>query len=274
MEKTPQEELEQTLNKKFWQFSNRVIYFEYDGQFTPPNFFTLEDGTKLSKLGRCHRSLGVLEGSIKSFDHELNQGFIQIDELEHPFTFHQKSKIPSQVDEWLGQVHRFTFRPLVPGAVPIDEKPHSHLPEFRLTSVRKSSDPETNYIEIMGQIYQLHDDGFFVLTWDFHRKKICYVPFCGAYPYPDEVEDFAWVKGKFDPKTRKIHLIEAEAIAFLEPKEAKQALQEIQAKNEKKQQKKAEMQEKQRKAEEKKQQKKAKEQEKRSDEQAPPESKS
>ncbi len=115
------------------------------------------------------------------------------------------------------------------GIPPIDDEIAMQLPMLRLTKPRPVPQPEANYIEVMGIVYLLRDNGFVILSWDYVTGKLCYIPFADKYPYPDEYEEFAWIKGKFDPATSSIHFIDSQSISFFEPEEAKNVLREIKA---------------------------------------------
>lgn len=219
-ELTAEERFKRKLRKDFRFASNRLIDGEYDGAFSRPEFFRLEDGSEVTYLRCCHRSLGVVEGKVLSFIREEDQGILGIGEDEFPFCLHVTKGNRPDFEELLGQTLRFSFRPIIPGIPPLDGEVETKLPKLRLVKPRSIPEPETNYVEVMGRLHQLRDDGFVLIAWDFYAKEYCHIPFADPYPFPDEDGEFVWVKGRFEPATSSLRLEESQSIFFFEREEA------------------------------------------------------
>jgi hypothetical protein len=204
------------LRSEFRSKSDHWIYDEYDGSFVSPNSLKWNE-VRVVRLRFCHRCLGVLEGEIQAFDEGTREGVILVGGREFPFCLVREEEAALFV-ECVGKPARFNFSPSINDLRAIYKDPLMSLPSLRLRNIRKSDSPETNYLEIMGKIHSQEEGGFVVVSFDYMIGEVCYTPFIGSYPFPDEMGEFVWLKGTFVPETGQISLLESSSITFVESK--------------------------------------------------------
>jgi len=198
------------------------VYQEFKEKFFEIFGYELEDGTKIHELKSAHRSLGVLEGELISYDLKKREGVFVCEGKEYPCKFVDNKR--NCISKLLGEKIRYNFRPIIPEMEELDGVcPKSELKWLRLVYPRKATEPETNYVEVMGYLHRVEEENFYVVIWDFYNRCLSYVPFSGSYPYVDEEGEFIWVRGGFVPEKGEVEFQEAEAISFLSKEEGRQA---------------------------------------------------
>ncbi|RME45154.1 MAG: hypothetical protein D6795_16965 [Deltaproteobacteria bacterium] len=219
------------------------VYMERESPFVMPQFIKLSSSLAVAKIRYVQRILGMAKGRLHAFDPETLRGEIEIEGHRYPLLDEQKKagRIKwTDLSELVGKEIAFSFWPSLD--TPPPENPEGSekepLPVIKLFSTRTKT-ALNGYVEAIGKLSRCWPGGFEVTLFSKPRKQIFRVVFCGDYPYPDEVGEYVWVTGRFDPGKGTIRYEDAEALAFLDKQDAPKLLATIEKK--KAERKKAEM---------------------------------
>lgn len=208
---------------------SRLVYLERESPFPLPKEIEAAPGTRVIRLGDLQRAVGVMEGRLLAFDAETCRGELEVEGRRFPCVDAQPPRMRKALVDLkglLGQVKRFSFWPTWdrPPSGNLSGAERALLPELKLSRVRRTVLSSPGRVEAIGKLARLWPGGFEVTVWIRNHRRPFYVAFAGDYPYPDEVGQWVWVIGRFDPAARVIWFEEAEALAFVPWKEARKIL--------------------------------------------------
>lgn len=209
-----------------------LVYLERESPFPLPKAIQATPGTQVIQLRDLQRAIGAVEGTLISFDTETRRGELEVEGHRFPcvdLRWPQMGKTPVDLKELIGQAGQFSFWPTR------DKKSkRTLLPELKLSRVRRDALPSPGYVEAIGKLTRLWSGGFEVIVRSRTHRRFFRVLFAGDYPYPDEVGQWVWVTGRFDPTEGVIRFEETEALAFVPQDEAAKILRRQEKKRRKK----------------------------------------
>ncbi|RMD99020.1 MAG: hypothetical protein D6812_12420 [Deltaproteobacteria bacterium] len=223
--------------------AKEFVYMERESPFVMPQFIKLSSSVAVAKIKYVQRILGMANGRLQAFDPETLRGEIEIEGHRYPILDEQKKagRVKwTDLSKLVGKEISFSFWPSLD--TPPPENPEGSekepLPVIKLFSMRTKT-TLNGYVEAIGKLSRCWPGGFEVTLFSRPRKQNYRVVFTGDYPYPDEVGEYVWITGRFEPEKGTIRYEEAEALAFLDKEDAPKLLDTI--KKKKAARKKAEM---------------------------------
>ncbi|MCP3966119.1 MAG: hypothetical protein GY718_07165, partial [Lentisphaerae bacterium] len=208
---------------------NNLVYVEQESPLDGKMLGVDINGDRMARLCTIQRAIGVIEGVVKTFDPETNSGYIELDGHQIPISdarfnnYRRRKEHTISFDSLIGETVCCTFYPTSKELPEETSQESLKIPDIQISNIRQKSETlPSGYVEAIGKLEKILPEAF-VISIRSKAKDSFFIPFSGAYPYPDELGEFVWVTGNFDAKTQLLQFKEANAITFVSPKKAAKA---------------------------------------------------